>query len=119
MPRRTVFQLALLTIGVIVWGYGPRIDDARLTWIGLGFFAAATVRDSSSGRRHPDASVASGGPAFAPRPSGRLQHLQRECGELRGLCESYAQRLRGNQVIKFSFFARGDAEDAETERTSL
>jgi hypothetical protein len=43
VPRRTVFQLALLTIGVIVWGYGSRIDDARLTWIGLGFFAAAFV----------------------------------------------------------------------------
>ena len=36
-------QLALLTIGVIVWGYGSRIDDTRLTWIGLGFFAAALV----------------------------------------------------------------------------
>ena len=43
MPRRTVIQLALLTIGVIVWGYGSRIDDTRLTWIGLGFFAAAAV----------------------------------------------------------------------------
>jgi len=27
MPRRTVAQLALLTIGVIVWGYGSRIED--------------------------------------------------------------------------------------------
>ena len=43
MPRRTVAQLAMLTIGVIVWGYGSRIDDARLTWIGLGFFAAAAA----------------------------------------------------------------------------
>jgi hypothetical protein len=43
VPRRTVVQLALLAIGVIVWGYGSRIDDMRLTWIGLGFFAAATV----------------------------------------------------------------------------
>jgi len=43
MPRRTVAQLALLTIGVIVWGYGSRIEDNRLTWIGLGFFAAAFV----------------------------------------------------------------------------
>ena len=41
MPSRTVVQLALLTIGVIVWGYGSRVDDTRLTWIGLGFFAAA------------------------------------------------------------------------------
>ena len=41
MPRRTILQLALLTIGVIVWGYGSRTDDNRLTWIGLAFFAAA------------------------------------------------------------------------------
>ena len=43
MPSRTVVQLALLTIGVIVWGYGSRIEDNRLTWIGLGFFEAAVV----------------------------------------------------------------------------
>jgi len=43
MPRRTVAQLALLTIGVIVWGYGSRIEDSRLTWIGLGFFGGAVV----------------------------------------------------------------------------
>jgi hypothetical protein len=38
-----MIQLALLTIGVIVWGYGQRVDDNRLTWIGLAFFAAATA----------------------------------------------------------------------------
>ena len=43
MKRRTQAQLALLVIGVIVWGYGQRIDDNRLTWIGLAFFAAATL----------------------------------------------------------------------------
>ena len=43
MPRRSMIQLALLTIGVIVWGYGQRVDDNRLTWIGLAFFAAATA----------------------------------------------------------------------------
>jgi hypothetical protein len=43
MPRRTLVQLALLTIGVIVWGYGQRIDDNRLTWTGLAFFAAAVA----------------------------------------------------------------------------
>jgi len=43
MKRRTEAQLALLLIGVIVWGYGQRIDDNRLTWIGLAFFAAATL----------------------------------------------------------------------------
>jgi len=43
MRRRTEAQLALLLIGVIVWGYGQRVDDNRLTWIGLAFFAGATV----------------------------------------------------------------------------
>jgi hypothetical protein len=38
---RTQIQLALLAIGVIVWGYGQRIDDERLTLIGLGFFGLA------------------------------------------------------------------------------
>jgi hypothetical protein len=41
--RRTEAQLALLVIGVVVWGYGQRTDDNRLTWIGLAFFAGATV----------------------------------------------------------------------------
>ena len=43
MKRRTEAQLALLVIGVIVWGYGQRTDDNRLTWIGLAFCATATV----------------------------------------------------------------------------
>ena len=43
MKRRTEAQLALLVMGVIVWGYGQRIDDNRLTWIGIVFFAAATL----------------------------------------------------------------------------
>lgn len=43
IKRRTEAQLALLLIGVIVWGYGQRIEDNRLTWIGLAFFAAATL----------------------------------------------------------------------------
>jgi hypothetical protein len=38
---RTQIQLALLAIGVIVWGYGQRIDDERLTLVGLGFFGLA------------------------------------------------------------------------------
>ena len=43
MKRRTEIQLALLVMGLIVWGYGQRTDDSRLTWIGLGFFAVATI----------------------------------------------------------------------------
>jgi hypothetical protein len=43
MRHRTEAQLALLVIGVVVWGYGQRVEDNRLTWIGLGFFAASTA----------------------------------------------------------------------------
>jgi hypothetical protein len=43
MKLRTEAQIALLVIGVIVWGYGQRVEDNRLTWIGLAFFAAATA----------------------------------------------------------------------------
>jgi len=41
--RRTEIQLALLVIGLVVWGYGQRIDDTMLRWIGIAFFALATV----------------------------------------------------------------------------
>jgi len=43
MTRRTEIQLALLLMGLIVWGYGTRVDDSRLTLIGVGFFAVATI----------------------------------------------------------------------------
>ena len=43
MTRRTEFQLALLFIGLVVWGYGQRIDNPLLGYIGIVFFAAATL----------------------------------------------------------------------------
>jgi hypothetical protein len=43
MGTRTLAQLALLLIGLIVWGYGARVDSERLTLIGIAFFAAAFV----------------------------------------------------------------------------
>lgn len=41
--RRTEIQLALLVVGLVVWGYGQRIDDGRLMVVGIAFFAAATL----------------------------------------------------------------------------
>jgi hypothetical protein len=41
--RRTEIQLALLVIGLVVWGYGQRIDDGRLRVIGIVLFAVATA----------------------------------------------------------------------------
>jgi hypothetical protein len=43
MTRRTEIQLALLVIGLVLWGYGQRIDDGRLRAIGIVFFAVATA----------------------------------------------------------------------------
>jgi hypothetical protein len=43
VPPRTLAQLALVVIGLIVWGYGQRVDDPRLTWVGIVCFALATV----------------------------------------------------------------------------
>jgi hypothetical protein len=43
LTRRTEIQLALLVIGLVVWGYGARTDQPRLTWIGLACFAGATA----------------------------------------------------------------------------
>lgn len=43
IKRRTEIQLALAAIGVVVWAYGVRGEDARLQWIGIAFFGVATV----------------------------------------------------------------------------
>ena len=43
MGKRTTIQLALLVIGVIVWGYGQRIDDPSLRLVGIALFALATM----------------------------------------------------------------------------
>lgn len=56
MPRRTMAQLVLLGIGLIVWAYGQRVNDERLTWVGIAFFAAAVMLRLLRGRldRRPD-----------------------------------------------------------------
>ena len=43
VARRTEIQLALLVVGLVVWGYGQRIDNGRLMVVGIVFFAAATL----------------------------------------------------------------------------
>ena len=43
IKRRTEIQLALAAIGVVVWAFGVRAEDARLQWTGIAFFGAATV----------------------------------------------------------------------------
>ena len=43
MTHRTEIQIGLLLIGLAVWGYGQRIENELLQYIGIGFFAAATI----------------------------------------------------------------------------
>jgi len=43
VDRRTTIQLAMLLVGLIVWGYGQRVDDPSLRLIGIAFFALATL----------------------------------------------------------------------------
>jgi hypothetical protein len=41
--QRTEIQLALLFGGLIVWGFGQRVDNDILRFIGIAFFALATA----------------------------------------------------------------------------
>jgi hypothetical protein len=43
MTRRTTFQVAFLVMGLIIWGYGQRVDDEKIRIIGIAFFAVAAV----------------------------------------------------------------------------
>jgi hypothetical protein len=43
MSRRTTFQVAFLLMGVIIWGYGQRVEDEKIRLIGIAFFAVAAV----------------------------------------------------------------------------
>lgn len=43
MERRTEIQIALVIVGMIAWGYGQRTENGVLQYVGIGFFAAATL----------------------------------------------------------------------------
>jgi hypothetical protein len=43
VERRSQVQLVLLAAGLIVWGYGERVDEQRFRWVGIACFAAAFV----------------------------------------------------------------------------
>ena len=46
-------RLALSLIGVILFGYGVRVDDQRLRWLGIGFLAVSLLLRLWRGRRPP------------------------------------------------------------------
>ena len=43
MSTLTRAKLALALIGLVLFGYGARVDDTRLRWFGIGFLAAAVL----------------------------------------------------------------------------
>ena len=53
MEPVTVAQLALAIIGIVVWGYGTRIGDSRVGWVGIVLLAAASLLRFVKGRRRP------------------------------------------------------------------
>jgi hypothetical protein len=58
VSRRTTFQLAFLIMGLIIWGYGQRVDDPTVRLVGIAFFAVAFVlrffRSSETKVRHEE-----------------------------------------------------------------
>ena len=56
LGRRTTFQLAFLIMGLIIWGYGQRIDDPTIRLVGIAFFAVGFVMRlfRGSDTRHRD-----------------------------------------------------------------
>jgi hypothetical protein len=43
VSRRTTFQLAFLVMGLIIGGYGQRVDDPTVRLVGIAFLAVAFV----------------------------------------------------------------------------
>lgn len=43
MSGLTQAKLGLALAGLILWGYGARVDIEWLRWVGIGFLAAAAI----------------------------------------------------------------------------
>ena len=43
MSSLTRAKFALALIGMILFGYGVRVDDDRLRWMGIGFLAVSLI----------------------------------------------------------------------------
>ena len=43
MTRYTQLKIALAAIGLVVWGYGYRVNSPTLRWIGIVFLAVAVI----------------------------------------------------------------------------
>lgn len=60
-----VARIALVVIGLILWGYGVRVGDAQLRLIGIVLLAASLVL-RFVGRRGRDGNDGAGGDAGRP-----------------------------------------------------
>lgn len=54
VPRVMAARIALLLIGLAVWGYGVRVDHARLRLIGIAILALSLVLRFFRRRQPPD-----------------------------------------------------------------
>ncbi|HJR64774.1 MAG TPA: hypothetical protein VJ803_13810 [Gemmatimonadaceae bacterium] len=41
--KLTTIKLALALIGIATWGYGTRVENARIQWFGIALVAIAVV----------------------------------------------------------------------------
>jgi hypothetical protein len=48
-------RFALAAIGLVISGYGIRVDDPTIRWIGIGFLAAALLLRFARRSRPPSA----------------------------------------------------------------
>jgi hypothetical protein len=49
----TSVKVALAVVGLVVWGYGVRVDDPVLRWVGVALFAGAVLLRFLSRRGPP------------------------------------------------------------------
>lgn len=43
MKTYSQLKIACAVLGLVVWGYGYKVDSPTLRWIGIGFLALAVV----------------------------------------------------------------------------
>ena len=53
MTPLTTAQLALAVIGLVVWGYGTRLEDPRVGWVGIALLAVASLLRFAKRRERP------------------------------------------------------------------
>ena len=73
MSRRTTIQIAFLVMGLIIWGYGQRVDDPRLRLVGIAFLSVATLLRffrRSDTRQHSDEPDNEGDSDISDNPLG-------------------------------------------------